>query len=105
MPPDGNPPQVSWNNVTTVWQVLWNSVNGNPNVLVTRQTLQTAAGPVVPADTLLGCIRIFTDYSLIKCVNNGTVIPSPEKDSDFNQFRLTGKGNVIGSMVTRDNIK
>jgi hypothetical protein len=101
----GNIPQVSWKELAIVWQALWNSVNGNPNGLISLKILQTAAGPEISADTLLGCLRVFTYYSLIKCVSNDAVIPSPEKTSDFNQFRLTGKGNVIGNVLTSDNIK
>lgn len=105
MPTISRPPQVSWDNITNVWQQLWNSVNGNPNVLLTRKTLQTTVGSVVPAETLLGCLRIFTDHTLIKCVKDDTVIISPEKESDFDKFRLTGKGNIIGNMLTKENIK
>jgi len=98
------PPQVSWNDVTRVWQVLWNTANGNPNEKMTRQEVQSAAGPTVPDSCLRGCLRVYADYSLIRCVKNDAIIDQPEKDADFDQFRLTGKGSLVGNALNKSDL-
>jgi hypothetical protein len=99
-------PQVTWDDVTRVWQILWNSVVGNPNILFTRKEFDKAEGIApVPALTVTGCMRIYADFSLIKCIGDNGVISQPDKESDYLKFRLTGKGCILGNLLTRDNIK
>jgi hypothetical protein len=99
------PPQVDWNNLTDIWQRLWKLANGNPNELLTRDTLQKDLGTTIPPETTLGCLRSYHDLALIKCVKNDAVITEPEKKSDFDQFRLTGKAAAIGDLLTKENIR
>src|SRR5512136_1384259 len=91
------PTQITMNELSLVWQVLWNKVTGNP-VTMTRHDLQLELGSPIPPDTTLGCLRTFQDENLIKCIRDDSVIQSPFKESDFDQFCLTARGTKKGPL-------
>jgi hypothetical protein len=80
-----------------VWQVLWNMVVGNPTV-INRKDLQRSVGQIYQPSQTLGCLRVFKDEDLIKCIRNNEIIPNPFKEEDFEQFALTAKGTKLGAL-------
>lgn len=86
--------------ISSVWQVVWGEVNGNPSKPITRKKVQTGVGNI-PEAAVLGCLISFVGEGLIKCVNDKGEDFDPKKNSDYDVFRLTHKGSSMGNLYTK----